>query len=99
MMTFFRLNNSPTVFGPSYTAGRIGTLPFSATVTAPRFRWRPADFLVPLGKIPTTFPSFNRRIGSLIALGPGFSRFTGKALRWRINQFSDLVLNSSCFAI
>ena len=35
--------------------------------------------LVPLGKIPTTFPSFNKRDGILSVLGPGFARSTGNA--------------------
>src|SRR5690625_1939329 len=96
---FRNLNKSLKLFGPTYAAGTIGALERPAIVTAPRFKGTSSLVLVPLGKIPTISPSAIKRRGVLMALGPGFSRLTGKAFNFSINHFKGCFLNNSILAI
>ncbi len=77
--------------------GTNGTLERIAIVTAPAFNETSSADLVPLGKIPTTFPSFNKRDGILSVLGPGFARSTGNAFTFLKNQFLNFPSNNSFF--
>src|SRR5690625_7475765 len=96
---FLKRIQSLKVFGPTYAAGTMGASERPAMVTAPRFIGTSSLVLVPLGKIPTISPSAIKRLGILIALGPGFSRLTGKAFNFSINHFKGRFLNNSILAI
>src|SRR5690625_811415 len=96
---FLNFNKSLKLFGPIYAAGTIGALEFPIIVTAPLFKGASSLVLVPLGKIPTIFPSLFNFRGVLIALGPGFSRFTGKAFYCSISHFNGRFWNNSILAI
>src|SRR5690625_2125889 len=92
---FLNFNKSLKLFGPIYAAGTIGALEFPIIVTAPLFNGASSLVLVPLGKIPTISPSLISLRGVLIALGPGFSRFTGKAFNDSMSHFNDGFCNYS----
>src|SRR5690625_7085471 len=99
MLGFLNLMRSEKSFGPMYAAGTIGAFALPAIVTAPLFNGTSSLVLVPLGKIPTIFPSLIRRRGILIALGPGFSRSTGKAFNVSTNHLTNQFSNNSFFAM
>src|SRR5690625_7765101 len=91
-----RLSKSLKLFGPVYATGTMGTWELPAIVTAPLFNGTSSLVLVPLGKIPTTFPSFRSLRGTFIVLGPGFSLSTGNAFRFFISHFRKQIGRASC---
>lgn len=74
------LKSSFPLEGPLYAAGTSGAFPIWAIVTAPLFNGTSSDDLVPLGKMPTIFPSFNSLIGVLIFAWPGIFPVDGKSV-------------------
>ncbi|MBL4999175.1 hypothetical protein CUZ91_0228 [Enterococcus xinjiangensis] len=97
-VTLLRLNKSPSVSGPWYTAGTIFALDILEINAIPPLS--SVACLVPLGNmIKLKFVDFKIFTGVLMTLGPGFSLLTGKALdRVNINRRTGF-LNSSSFAI